>query len=197
MITDAPAELDPIVGALLANIDGTTKYHENCISRYALAKEIIAEVGAHFPRTLGEFFTVYHVADGYLTPPSGNFRLMFQAKDDLCEEDRATAFGTIIKVAGSLMRAGFVVEPTPEIKAMSTSKALDVSVSGKRGGVSLSINFTNLPESERCKLVEEQVLVPERYETKLSVVCDGAPVQLAPNAPKLAETTAALVPEIL
>ena len=171
------------------------------LARLAYMRAIIRQLGIHFPHTLGQFFTVGYVYTGYREPPRAHFTLPFQARAALAEEDRAAAFGTIIKVAGSLMRAGYEVQPTPGIKAMEGMKALDVTISGKRGDfnseVCIEINFTRLPESDRCKLIEEQVLVPERYETKLRVECDGAPVQLAPAALGVDTTAPALVPEVL
>lgn len=151
--------------------------------RYAFARSLLEELIPFLPQTLAEFFTVESVWDGYGWPPGNSiYQLRLVTRPDLPADDAPLAFGTIVKVAGAMMRAGWTVAPQPEITANQQQHALDVEVKGTRGSTSLIIGFLHLPESERCKLVETVVDVPAHQETKLKVVCEGQPVELGATA---------------
>lgn len=164
------------------------------IARLGFIRNLVEEVMPHLPHTLGQYFTINDVWTGYDMPPErSKYTLRFQTHEGLADEDVSQAFGTIVKVAAGLLRLGWKVEPQPQIEAAASyllkegQRALDVEVKAIRQTTRLHVAFLHLPESERCKLVEEQVLVPERYERKLKVVCEGEPISLVDSPPPMIE----------
>ncbi len=159
------------------------------IRRLIFAQGLVKEVLPHLPHTLSQYFTIYDVWTGYDRPPeTSGYTLRLNTKLGLADEDIPQAFGTIVKVAGAFVRLGWDVQPQPEIEAADSGKALDVKVRASRFPTKLAIDFLHLPESERCRLVEESILEPEHYVTKLRVVCEGEPVKLVDEpAPPLEE----------
>lgn len=158
--------------------------------RLAYGAALFRELVPFLPRTLSKYFALDTLWTGYQYPPEqSHYSIRLQTNPEIPEERVSEAFGTVIKVAAALMRCGWVVEPTPRIEANQYAHALDVEIKGKRGETRLVVHFHHLPESERCKLVQEEVLVPAKYETKLRVVCDGAPVRLTSGGEALPEAT--------
>lgn len=186
-------ESDPVTLAIIKQLDQSEKVTKGDLERIANTRIVMGEIASHLPHTLGEYFDLTYIYHGFWTPPRADIQVSFTVRDGLHPENVQVAFGTIIKVAGALMRAGYQVEPTPTIEA-NDARALDVHVSGERGEgeakTKVTFNFTRLPESDRCKLVEEEVVVPEHKEIKLRVQCDGAPVRLDVNS-------APLIPEVV
>jgi hypothetical protein len=168
-----------LASVIEAKLVATEQYNNHELVRAAFARKVLVELVPFLPHTLSRFFEVDGVGTGWGWPPeTGKVTLMFKTPDGLPADDAPRAFGTIIKVAGALMGAGWTVDPTPKIEATQFAHALDVEVHGKRGPTQIGVQFSHLPESERCKLVEEQVYVAAKYETKLRVVCEGQPVRL-------------------
>lgn len=149
------------------------------VARLLFAQNLFCEITPHLPHSLEKYFTFQAIWTGYGSPPEkSTYNLYFQTKENLAEEKVSQAFGTLTKVAAALAELGWEVEPQPRVEAANGVHALDIEVKAHRSPTTLCISFLHLPESEQCKLVEEQVLVPERYETKMSVVCEGEPVRL-------------------
>ena len=165
------------------DIDGWEEYYQKDLKRYAFARGLLDELIPFLPHTLEQFFKVEGVWDGYGWPPEcSDYRLRLVTRPDLPPDDMPLAFGTIVKVAAAMMRAGWTVGPQPDITANQEKRALDVDIKGTRGTTTLILGFLHLPESERCKLVETVVDVPARQEIKLKVVCEGQPLELGPPA---------------
>ena len=167
----------------LAYLKEQEAYQHREIRRIIFARELIEELMPHFPHSLDEHFSVEGMWTGYLEPERSTYALRLETRDDLEPEAVPEAFGSIIKVAAALLRLGWSVDPQPEITAADGKHAIDVEIKATRGQVGLRVSFLHLPESERCKLVEEDVTVPEHTETKLRVVCEGEPVQLVDAPP--------------
>ncbi len=164
-------------------IDGWQERSRHDDERYAFARVLLEELVPFLPHTLEQFFRVEDVWDGYSWPPEhSTYQLRLVTRPDLPPDDVPLAFGTIVKVAGAMMQAGWTVGPQPDITANQEKRALDVDIKGTRGTTTLVLGFLHLPESERCKLVEEEVDVPARTETRLKVVCEGQPVELVAPA---------------
>lgn len=176
-------------------LDGQKDIAKHEIERLIFAQGLVEEVLPHLPHTLSQYFTIYDVWTGYDRPPeTSGYTLRLNTRLGLADEDIPQAFGTIVKVATALVRLGWKVEPQPEIEAAGSGKALDVRVKASRPPTKLAIDFLHMPESERCKLVEESVLVPARYETKLRVECEGEPIKLVDKpAPPLEEPAPSLI----
>lgn len=164
------------------------------IERADFARALVAEIMPHLPHSLDRHFSLDSVWFGYSMPPErSDYALRLQTKDGLEDEEVPQAFGSIVKVAAALLRLGWRVEPQPEITAANGKHALDVQIKATRGETTLAVSFLHLPESERCKLVEEDVTVPEHIETKLRVVCEGELERLVETpAPTLAEAVPVL-----
>lgn len=165
------------------------QYHSDELARYEFARDLLSELVPQFPHTMAQYFDFESVWTGSSMPPErSRYKLMLKTRDGLAAENIGVAFGTVIKTAAALWQAGWTVKEEPLIVATSYKHAMDVAVEAQRGETQFSVVFQHLPESDRCKLMEEQVLVPERWETKRHVVCEGAPMKLpAPALPEMAE----------
>lgn len=172
----------------LADLTRQKAYQHREIERIAYARELIEELMPHLPHSLDEHFTVQGVWTGYVAPERSTYKLRLETKDGLEKEAVPQAFGTIVKVAAALLRLGWEVDPAPGITAADGKHALNVEIKARRGDIGFNVSFLHLPESERCKLVEEDVTVAEHIETKLRVECEGEPLRLVEQpAPTLAE----------
>lgn len=159
------------------------------IDRLAFIGGVLDALMTRMPHTLNEYFALSDIWTGYTSPPAeSQYVLRLQTKEGIADEEVAQAFGTIVKVAATLLGLGWHLEPNLGIAAAqwTTKHLLDVQVVARHPSppaTKLSFFFLHLPESERCKLVEEQILVPAKYETKLRVECEGDPVRLVDSPP--------------
>ena len=177
----------------LTDLTRPETYQRREMERISFARELIEELMPHLPHSLDEHFTVEGMWTGYLEPERSTYALRLETREGLAPDAVPQAFGSIIKVAAALLRLGWSVDPQPEITAADGRHAIDVEIKAPRGQVGLRVSFLHLPESERCKLVEEDVTVPEHIETKLRVECEGEPVRLVDTpAPPLAEAVPVL-----
>ncbi len=176
----------PLVNQIEVQLAASERYLQCELERATYARKVLMELAPFLPHTLSRHFDVSDVWTGWGYPVERTaITLRLQTHRDLSPEDTAAAFGMIVKVAAGMLRAGWNVQPQPKIEANDHMHAMDVQVMGERPatGGSLAISFIHLPESERCKLVEEQVLLPERWEVKLRVECEGEPLYLTEGEP--------------
>lgn len=166
------------------HIARSEKYHQDELDRYGFARDVLAELLARMPHTLAECFTFNTMFTGWGTPPATELIIFFRLRDEM--EDTSIAFGTIIKAAAALMRIGCEVEPVPQIAATSSGPGLDVEVHGRRNdGMRIKLNFQRLPETDRCRLIEEDIVIPERREKKMRVECDDEPLRVTSGVPSI------------
>ncbi len=153
------------------------------------------EVLPHIPRLLHGCYEVVGIEPGYEYPLK-NFSLALWPKVDMKDPEYAEiALGTIAKLATALEKAGWRITKHPEALANDYTKDMTIILEAKRTlvpslvdrmtrrnapirEVNVLFNFKGAHETDRCKLVEEEVIVkeqftPEHKETRLVVVCDG------------------------
>lgn len=148
----------------------------------------------HIPRMLHGCYEVVGVEAGYVYPLS-HFSLTLLPKVDMTDPEYSEiALGTIAKLATALETAGWQITKQPEAQASTYSNDMTILLDAKRilapslldrltkrgapvREVAVSFNFKGAHETDRCKLVEEEITVKEQYipehkETRLVVVCD-------------------------
>lgn len=176
---------------------------EEAASRHAEASRILAQmVEPHMPRSLADCYRISSVYDGSGSQVSAlqvGFVPLHQldGKLDATEEVRL-ALGTIDKVVAGLEKGGWTITnfPTAELnyrESLTVSLGAvqqinrSVWVRGVRRlqrkaplperQVTLTMTFDRLPETESCRIEEQQVkvlAVGEHYETQKVLVCDDA-----------------------
>ena len=164
------------------------------IARAYFARQLWQEVSPRLPHSLEEHFTFDHIWAGFGEPPSGEVEFTLKLKEDL-ECDTQEVFGTIVKVAQRLLMAGWQVEEMPVVEAsgFGQSQFLDVTITARREPTRLQFQFLRLPESDRCKLVPEEVNIPARTEIRYKAVCEGEPVKFIDDGQFAATQAAAVI----
>jgi hypothetical protein len=149
----------------------------------------------HIPRLLHGCYEVIGMEPGYEYPLK-HFSLTLWPKVDMKDPEYAEiALGTIAKLATALEKAGWQITKQPEAKANDYTKDMTIILEAQRilapslidrltrrnapvREVEVSFNFKGAHETDRCKLVEEEITVKEHYvpehkETRMVVVCNG------------------------
>lgn len=148
----------------------------------------------HIPRMLHGCYEVVGVEPGY-DYPLKHFSLTLRPKVDMKDPEYAEiALGTIAKLATALERVGWRITKHPEARANDYTKDMTILLDAQRvlapslldrltrrnapvREVEVSFMFKGAHETDRCKLVEEEITVKEQYipehkETRMVVVCD-------------------------
>ncbi len=162
------------------------------------ARRILENLLPAMPQSLGAEFRISGLSgpssEGVLTGVSVSLVPM---KRLLGPDRQAAALGTISKVVEALKAAGWII--TEEGRASnyewSSVRHLNIEVKAKKAiqlqrprgfrlfqpptpppaPIELSMTFTQMPETESCKLVEKEVIVAavaEHKETRLVVECE-------------------------
>jgi hypothetical protein len=155
---------------------------------------IRGDILPHVPRMLHGCYEVSGVEAGYVHPLN-HFSLTLRPKLDMKDHKYAEiALGTITKLATALEKAGWRITKQPEARANEYAKDMTILLDVKRAlapslldrltrrnapirEVEVSFMFKGAHETDRCRLVEEEITVkaqytPEHTETRLVVVCD-------------------------
>ena len=106
--------------------------------------------------------------------------IVFEPTVDMHSDAAAKkALGTIDKVAAALKRAGWAVVRPPEAHANEYQKNMRVELGARKGdgreAATLIMTFNGIQATDRCRLVEKDVIVaatPEHTEKRLVVECD-------------------------
>ena len=164
------------------------------IARAYFAHQLWQEVSPRLPYTLEEHFVLSSIWMGMGEPPTGEVEFTLKLKENL-ECDTQEVFGTIVKVAQRLLMAGWKVEEMPVVQAGSFGQGqfLDVTITAHREPTRLQFSFSKLPESDRCKLVPEEVNIPARTEIRYKAVCEGEPVKFINDGQFAATQATALI----
>lgn len=171
-------------------LESDNRSHERYREKNRIAAYVLEElVLPHMPHSLEEMFEL-----GYVSSVIDALRLDLSPK----QEDGSTRelFGTITKVANGLRRGGWTITkdatPSPmyatgtEFLRVELQALQKVAIPGPRRwpfsttpepqDVLISLNFERMPESDMCRLVEQEVVV-EAVEahtvTRTVLVCDG------------------------
>lgn len=118
---------------------------------------------------------------------AGEVHVNFAPLDLSTEQGASLAYGTIIKIAGGLVREGWIVDPVPVMAAYSFQEGMDITVKAKRTipgrrrlfrrdiaarTIPLHLVFEKMPETSRCRIEESVEEVPASTRTVKRVVCE-------------------------
>lgn len=188
---------------LLDKIGEKVRQRDTDLRRMADAGDIVERhVAPHLPATIDRF-DVVNVSGSHSWSDTENrhraatVTVAFKPKELKTDDDTEIAYGTIVKVIRALERAGWALEPVPELTALSWADGMIIAIKGKRtitggaavvspGGsipwhrgpgddreIELRVQFDSMPETEVCKVVESVEPVPASTRTVRRVVCDG------------------------
>ncbi len=129
------------------------------------------------PRSLADCYRVYQFGPLWSDGPSAS--ITFEPTVDMHSDAAAKkALGTIDKVAAALRRTDWVVTRPPEARANEYQKDMTVELGARKGNgreaANLVMTFNGIHATDRCRLVEKDVIVaavPEHMEKKLIVEC--------------------------
>lgn len=173
-------------------------YHMKKLRHKEIGKTIVERLLARMPHSLDDYFRVsyFHSFGSGYSPDS--LTVHFKPIGNLWEERRhRIALGTIDKVMTVLAANGWSPSsPAPkaiqhdrgrmniEVRASKEIPLPNGTRRGLRGlrrmviapqRVTLDLTFGAMPENDRCRVVEREVIIPaepEHTETQMVVVCD-------------------------
>lgn len=194
-------------------IKDTKEERQAAVTRLADADEIIRRyVATAFPKSIEAFYPtdVSGMSRMYQTPnldPRAatvliTFRRHALEAEASAEEEAAAAgaaYGTIVKVAEGLSKAGWLMDPQPSLEAQSWKSGMDVRISGVRvlparrrrknhdsdpeREVRISVTFEAMPETAHCRIIETTEYVAAHTAKVRRVECgEGGPTALLKGA---------------
>ncbi len=185
--------------ALREKVKNDSAYHVDRLRQNKVGRDIVERLLRSMPRSLGDYFRVSYFSCYGGEYSLSSITLHFRPIGSLRDERRhRIALGTIDKVVAALAANGWSPQGSPEPKAIQHEpRRMNITVSAKKDiplpngtrrglrglrrmmivpqEVTLELTFGEMPENDRCRLVEREVIIPaepEHIKRQMVVACD-------------------------